>query len=524
MEQEQDKRQIRVLVVDDEPDIRNVLALTLQAAGCTVQTAESGERALEIFRETPAEVVLSDIRMPGMDGVSLLHRLKSHDPDVEVIILTGQASVENAVEAFKSGGAFDFLQKPLDDIFQITALVQKAAKRRRLRLANRRMAAELRESERFNDAIIHSLPMNVVVLDREENIIKSNRRRHNFPGESPASSLFDLDTFHDFLYEGQSGCRENSGRKSGHETFLKSYRQVRRHEIDQAEVEICCAFPNEPRWYLIHICRLNTPNEQIIVSRTDITRLKQMEEQVAQSRKMEAVARLASGVAHETRNALVGIMGSIELIEMDQAEGASLKPRHLATIQETAKRISRLSDRLLAYAEKDMDWKVSRDLREIVRDTLDSMRTSIPSRIRVDLELEENPAIASVDANQMHTVLRALIDNAVEAIPMDGDIRISVRTMVIRQNQPAPAKLPVGRYICLAVHDTGAGMEKQVKERIFEPFFSTKFVGRGMSMAAAHGVIRLHDGVIYLESAPEKGTTVHIYLPATPDREEAKSP
>ena len=130
---------------------------------------------------------------------------------------------------------------------------------------------------------------------------------------------------------------------------------------------------------------------------------------------------------------------------------------------------------------------------------------------------EEEVSLSGADNTQIRTVLEAVLANAVEAMPNGGDVLIATCYRMLAEGPKGPdGALPAGLYAAITIADQGVGMDEEACRRIFEPFFSTKFVGRGLSMAAAYGIVRNHDGMIEVRSAPAKGTQVTIYLPGTP--------
>ena len=137
----------RILLIDDEPDILSTLEMTLNQEAYSVATATGGEAALELFRKQPFDLVITDMRMPGIDGVKVIRRVKALDPDVEVLMLTGYATLENAVTVLRNTGAFDYLTKPLEDIDDLLMVVEKALEKRRLTLENRALFKSLKEKE-----------------------------------------------------------------------------------------------------------------------------------------------------------------------------------------------------------------------------------------------------------------------------------------------------------------------------------------------------------------------------------------
>ncbi|MBW1995172.1 MAG: response regulator, partial [Deltaproteobacteria bacterium] len=137
----------KILIVDDELDILDMLSGFLKQEGFVVNTASSGEEAIRVFKSEPFDVVITDMRMPGMDGLMLMRRVKELDEDVEVIILTAFAALDNVIEAFRHKGAFDYLTKPLDNINDLFITVSQALKSRRLKIENRALVEQLQQAK-----------------------------------------------------------------------------------------------------------------------------------------------------------------------------------------------------------------------------------------------------------------------------------------------------------------------------------------------------------------------------------------
>jgi len=238
-----------------------------------------------------------------------------------------------------------------------------------------------------------------------------------------------------------------------------------------------------------------------------------LESQLQQSRKMEAIATLAGGIAHEFNNALMGIMGNIELLKMELPEDER-RAKYFEAMNESGHRMSRLTDQLLAYSEGGKYNAKNLKLDDFVIETLPILQHDLSPEVRVETHFPKVSYIRA-DHAQMQMVLSAIVANSNEAIEDEGLIRIAAETKDIDEDftKQHPGLKP-GSYVCLTIKDNGKGMGEETKDGIFEPFFTTKFQGRGMAMAAVYGIIKSHDGAITVDSEPDKGTVVRIYLPA----------
>ena len=255
----------------------------------------------------------------------------------------------------------------------------------------------------------------------------------------------------------------------------------------------------------------------------DISEKQKLETQLRQATKMEAIGILAGGIAHEFNNALMGVLGTIELLKWDLPEDEK-RNEHFEAMNESGHRMSRLTDQLLAYAQGGKYQPKDLKLDDFVIETLPILQHDLHPEVRVETRFQKDISYIRADHAQMQMVLSAILANSNEAIEDKGIIRIAAENKDIDEvfTKQHPGLKP-GSYVCFIIEDDGKGMDEETRNGIFEPFFTTKFQGRGMGMAAVYGIIKSHDGAITVESEPGKGTVVRIYLPAVEAKEEAKA-
>ena len=256
----------------------------------------------------------------------------------------------------------------------------------------------------------------------------------------------------------------------------------------------------------------------------DITERKQIESRLQEALKFESVATLAGGIAHQFNNALQIITGNVELME-DDFSGDEKITYYVRVFKTAARRMAKLTAQLLAYARGGKYQPKTISLNDFVEDTLSSVMQLIDSDLHVETDFHPHILKVKADIIQMEMVLSEIFFNAFEAIEGEGNIRIACRNEVLTEQiaRSYPGLKP-GTYVCLTISDDGKGMDEETRKRVFDPFFTTNFEGRGLGMSAAYGFIKNHDGCIMVDSEFGKGTTVKIYLPAvkTPFREDAK--
>ncbi len=254
-----------------------------------------------------------------------------------------------------------------------------------------------------------------------------------------------------------------------------------------------------------------------VVIKEDITERKQLEAQLRQAQKMEAVGQLAGGIAHDFNNILSTIIGYGHLVR-DRMGGEDPLRVNVEQILESAEKAAEVSHGLLAFSRKQVISPRPVSINEIVRQFDKLICRVIGEDIELKYALTERDPIVMADVAQLEQVLMNLATNARDAMPGGGRFIVSTDVTGIDDGFiKAHGFGEPGRYAVVAVSDTGAGMDKKTKAKIFEPFFTTKEIGKGtgLGLAMAYGIIKQHDGFINVYSEPGKGTTFKIYLPVT---------
>ncbi|MGB5421147.1 MAG: PAS domain S-box protein [Desulfobacterales bacterium] len=261
----------------------------------------------------------------------------------------------------------------------------------------------------------------------------------------------------------------------------------------------------------------------VVVSR-DITETKDLQEQLLQSQKMEAVGTLAGGIAHDFNNLLMGIQGrtSIMLVDIDADHPHA---ENLKGIEEHVRNASNLTRQLLGFARGGKYDVKPLDLGEVIREK-NRMFGRMQKGIVIQEKLQPDLWAVEADRSQIEQVLLNIYVNAWQAMPGSGTLTVQAANVHLDSTAVAAFRLCAGRYVKITVTDTGIGMDAATRSRIFEPFFTTKAIGRGtgLGLASAYGIVKNHGGFITVESVKGKGTTVDINLPATDKRVAADDP
>ncbi|OFW61543.1 MAG: hypothetical protein A2133_12805 [Actinobacteria bacterium RBG_16_64_13] len=245
----------------------------------------------------------------------------------------------------------------------------------------------------------------------------------------------------------------------------------------------------------------------------------QMERQLQHTQKLESLGVLAGGIAHDFNNILTSVLGNAELALSELSRSAPTR-ENLLEITASARRAAALCHQMLAYSGRGHFVTEALDLRALIEDMLDLLKSTVSKKAVLRLDLGKNLPPIHGDVSQISQVVMNLVMNASEAMgEQSGAITISTSARECSskylKEMYGDESLTPGVYLCLEVSDAGSGMSEATQERIFEPFFTTKFTGRGLGLAAVLGIVRGHKGALRLESAVGKGTTFEILFPAS---------
>ena len=468
--------EIGILIVDDEASVRDSLYQWFKADGYRVDTAEEATGALKKIQDSPWDIVLLDVRMPGMDGIELQRRIKQIDPSIVTIIITAHASVETAVQALKEG-AFDYVTKPVDPD-DLGRLVRNAVEKRKLVAENIQLRRQIEEK------LIESSVDGIVVADREGKILIFNKGAESMLGYSAEEAVGKM-SMRDIYF----GCR---GKLPSFPLLL------RRKDGELVESEFSASVVYDEKG-----------NESVTVGvfkdmreKRGIEReLRNTREALLQSEKLAAMGRLTSQIAHELNNPIYGIMNTLELLKTEVPPESKRRRILELSLSETV-RLSEMLRNMLNFSKPEEQKRVPVNINELIEGILLVMEKQMwEANVRVTTAFsEENPVIAA-SANQIRQVMLNVIKNAKESMPSGGTL--FVRTMLS------------DGYVRIVVRDTGVGIPEELKDKIFEAFFTTKqkVRGAGLGLSVCYGIVKGHGGEIEVESEVGKGTTFIISLP-----------
>jgi signal transduction histidine kinase len=254
---------------------------------------------------------------------------------------------------------------------------------------------------------------------------------------------------------------------------------------------------------------------------TDIEDQRRAGELLRQRQKLESIGLLAGGIAHDFNNILVGILGGASFA-LDSLERDHPLYPVLEIVFRSSERAAHLTRELLAYSGKGRGFAELVDISRVARQAGETLRSSIPQAISLDIDTAKETLLVETDTSQMEQLIVNLATNGAEAIDgVEGSITIrtaleSIAGLDSRSNALG-YQLPPGQYVLIEVSDSGSGMDERTQSQIFDPFFTTKFTGRGLGLAAVQGIVRSLEGGIQVSSAPGQGSTFKVLLPVKRD-------
>jgi PAS domain S-box-containing protein len=479
---------LKVLVVDDDAQMLRTITDILRLRGYSALVAATGKEALEITRrmkDAPA-VALVDLKLPDMDGIELVARLHEIAELTEVVILTGNASVDSAVRALRENSN-DYLVKPVQPD-QLVGTIERAGER----WQRRRAELAMRESEGRLRLIFEHVSDALFIAEDSGAIVDANPAACALSGQS-IQTLRSL-KMGDVLPE---SSLENGRNLSTAPTRLGSD-LFRRHDGKVLDVRSAAFAPG----VLVYTVR-------------DLTRERELEDRLGQAQKMEAVGQLAGGVAHDFNNLLTVIMSYSSMLLTDAGTTTEVRA-DIQEISDAAGRAAALTRQLLAFSRKQVLQLRAVSVNAVVTDVEKMLRRLIGEDISLNTHLDSDLALINGDSGQLEQVLINLAVNARDAMPNGGALTITTANVLLSdEHSERHLGAAPGEYVMLAVTDTGSGMTREVQQRLFEPFYTTKGVGKGtgLGLATVHGIVKQSGGDIYVYSEPGDGTTFKVYFP-----------
>jgi PAS domain S-box-containing protein len=492
---------LRVLLIEDSEDDVALVMRALRHGGYdpTFERVETADAMRDALDRHPWDLVISDYSMPRFTGPAALQLLQGAGIDLPFIMVSGTIGEETAVAAMKAG-AHDFLMKG-----QLTRLLPAVAR-------ELREAAERRERRRVEArlaGVLDATAESIIAVDEAQRIVLFNasaERTFGYTAAEVQGQPLDM-----LLPPQVVAAHRQHIRAFAAATEAAPRSMSERHGALVGRRKDGSEFPIEAS-----IAKLAQEGQTIFtVFLQDVSVRKQLETQLVQAQKMEAIGQLAGGIAHDFNNLLTAITGYIELA-LDALPPDQPVYSDLTEAQKAAQRAATLTTQLLAFARKQIiDVRVL-DLNMLVLELDKLLRRVLGEHIELITQPTPGMGQVKVDPGQIEQVIVNLSVNARDAMPNGGKLMIETANTVLGSDYAhRHAGVTPGEYVMLSISDTGSGMDAGVQRHIFEPFFTTKEPGKGtgLGLATCYGIIKQHGGHIELYSKAGYGTTFKIYLP-----------
>jgi len=522
----------RVLLVDD--DERNLLAVAtvLEDLG-EVVLARSGEEALRHLLKGEFAVILLDVYMPGMDGYETAQIIRNREQTKGIPIVFLSAVNKEAEHQLRgySMGAVDYVFKPVDpiilrskvavfvELFEKSKEVERKARHEQALLdANLRANAdrlraeqELRRAEQRQAAIIQSLPM-VLYLEPYES-----------PQRAPTYVSGDLAAICGFTLEAVQAQPEiwaDRLHPDDRNRVIAAIEARRKTGRSSIEYRWQCA-DGSYKHFLDQAVLLKDADGKPVEfagTLTDISEQRSLESQLVQAQKMDAIGKLTGGIAHDFNNLLAAVIGGLSLLERRASLGDE-QQRVLSMTKRAAEQGSELVRQLLAFARRQRLQPGPVELGALREAVSNLLIHTLGGLVHVEWKLSDGVWTVFADRAQLELALVNLIINARDAMPSGGTV-----TVIAENRDVAEDDLPgvaAGEYVRICVADTGTGISPDHLEKVMEPFFTTKEVGKGsgLGLSMVYGFAKQSNGAFRLDSELGSGTSAELWLPRAPDSE-----
>jgi PAS domain S-box-containing protein len=528
---------MKILVVDDNADNLYMLEALLTGHGYEAISARDGAQALASLQTACFDLIISDILMPVMDGFQLCRAVREDERyrGIPFIFYTATYTSEKDRDFALSLGADRFIVKPADpdEFIGIIGGILHGEPvspgepappslegeweylrgySDRLKEKLEKKIGQLEDSERRYRNLFNSLRDVVLVTDPDRTVLDANQPalRNTFGYE--VSDILGRNTR--MLYADDTGFRTVG-------------KEVLHHGETGEEQPFEARFVRKDGTFFhgeINVMRLmdddGMPSGRVAVIR-DVTLHKKLEAQLMHAQKMEAVGRLAGGVAHDFNNKLSVILGYAEM-SRKRATPGSEQDRNLAEIVQAAHRSRDITRQLLAFSRREVISPREIDLNTCIKDTIKGLSHLIGEDISIEYLPASDLWPVRLDPTQVDQILMNLAINARDAMPQGGVLRITTQNVHIDERYRSEhLEVSPGDYVQVSVSDTGCGIPPEIRERIFEPFFTTKETGKGtgLGLSTIFGIVNQNKGFINVYSEVGIGSTFTFYFPRVPEGE-----
>ncbi|MBL8602585.1 MAG: response regulator [Myxococcales bacterium] len=531
---------LKLLLIEDDLTDAALTTRELRKGGFAPEvTRVDHAEALRSALLTPGwDVILSDWSMPGFSGAEALALVQELAPEVPFLFVSGVLGEERAVEAMRAG-ARDFVVK--GNPARLCAAIRRELEETRVRRAQRSAEQALRAEEMRTRLLMDAVPAGIVELDLGG--LDAWCQAH-FGGDAAALSR-RIETDRAVLLDalGQLKLLHTNGEvfrilavapnfealSRGGARFLLPETEAPLTELlaamcsgvssHQAALSVVNAAGRRVELLLTYRLATGETSRRGCLSLLDVTTLRQMEERLRVGERLEALGRLASGIAHDVNNLVTVIDSGVSLVELRAGSDPKLH-EPLKTIREASQQAAALTRQLLHFSRQGTHRPARVEVNSAIMAIEPLLRRLLGERVGLRLGLEARAALTFIDPSQLSQVLLNLVGNAGDASREGGTVSLDTAVVRLDPNDPRRASFDTEgeRFVRITVADAGHGMDDVTRQRAFEPFFTTKPEGRGtgLGLATVYGIVREAHGCVDVESSLGVGTRVDVYLAEVP--------
>ncbi|MBF0288011.1 MAG: response regulator [SAR324 cluster bacterium] len=519
---------IKILVIDDTASNLTLISMMLKGLieDSIVVTSQNPKEGIKKAQEELPDTILLDIAMPEMDGYEVCENLKSNTATqhIPIIMMTAVHLDSNSRIKGLDIGADAFLAQPIDEAelaAQIKAMLRikkaedllRAEKDLLKELVEEKVKAQQQSEEKYRNVMEYASD-GIFIFDSQGQHLDVNQKGCDMTGYS-RSEILNMHT--EDIIQGKELDQE----PLPFDPLLKGKHLVIECQLKHKERKVVIA----------EISSKKLPDGRILGIVRDITEKKkaeenqeQLEQQLRQAQKLEAIGTLAGGIAHDFNNILQGIIASVQLAKM-KIPPMTEEAENLERAFGYCRRGANLVRQILTFSRQTEHQQSVINIVSVIKEVLKMIRSTMPATVEIQQNIPTTCSNISGSLTQIHQVFMNLCTNAEYAMRETGGVlKVQLDEIILGQQEAAAIsseekELTGGKYLKLSISDTGVGMSQKVQEHIFEPFFTTKpqDEGTGLGLSVVHGIVHNHQGAIRVESQIGQGTKFELFFPTIPE-------
>jgi PAS domain S-box-containing protein len=513
-------QELKVLHVEDSEGDAILVSRFLKKAGYDVTShrVDTHQAMVQALNEGIWDIVLCDHSMPNFDTASALEVIIQTGRDIPMVIVSGAIDEKVAVAAMRAG-VRDYVMK--DALGRLVPVVERELLARQVRARKREAEQAVADQVSFLNELIETIPAAIFYKDKDGVYLGCNRVFARLFGKKDVKQIKGLN-----IFDVMSGPEAFLHNQMDTELLAGGGQLTYETSIDDAA--------GARRYYMVHkasFADAQGDSSGIVGVLMEITKLKKAEEarreleaQLRQAQKLEAIGTLAGGIAHDFNNILAAISGYCELA-LYQTDPQNKLAQYLEEILVAGDRAKSLVSQILTFSRKSDQEIQSVNVALVAKEALKLLRSTLPPSIEMEIDVDAQAGLVSADPTQVHQIFMNLCTNAAHAMKEKGGaLRVGVRHVEVSESDLLEERdMQPGPYLEIVAADNGQGMSQATLDRVFDPYFTTKAPGEGtgLGLAVVHGIIKSMGGSINVQSELGEGSTFRILIPVAEQEEES---